>query len=109
MTSTVRSTLWIGPLDHAKVGDVGFLVQHSHNLKGWIRHDLRLTPAHTNQSQEPRLDGWCGTYNDVATHADGMVRVERVAKNERVLVKRLAGDELTAALEELGYPELAET
>ena len=37
-----------------------------------------------------------------------MARVERLARNGRALVRKLDGDELAAALEELGYPELLE-
>jgi len=33
--------------------------------------------------------------------------VERVAKNGRAYVRELEGAELVAALDELGYPELA--
>ena len=76
-------------------------------MRSSTRYELRSTPAHTNQSHEPRLHGWCGTYNDLSTSARGMVRVERMAKNGRAYVRELEGDELAAALEELGYPELA--
>lgn len=108
MTSTAKtSTLWIGPDETLRVGDVGFMVRHANAMKGWVRIEIRDTPAHTNQSHQPRLSGWCGTTNDVATYADGMARVERVAKNGRALVRRLESDDLAAALEELGYPELS--
>ena len=107
MTSTATTaTRWIGPDETLSVGDIGFLIEKSHNTAGWERYELRDTPAYTNQSRQPRLDGWCGSYNDLSTSACGMVKVERMAKNGRALVRELEGDELAAALEELGYPEL---
>lgn len=100
------TTQWIGPDENLSVGDVGFLINHSPEGKA-SRFFIRDTPAHTNQSHEPRLYGWCGSYNNMSTSACGVVRVERVAKNARAFVRELEGDELAAALEELGYPELA--
>lgn len=35
------------------------------------RIDIRDTPAITNSSREPRIDGWCGTTNDWAVYAHG--------------------------------------
>ena len=100
------TTMWIGPDEMLKVGDFGFLVQKSNDNNGWERYELRDTPAYTNRSIEPRLEGWCGTYNDVATYGCGMWRVERLARNGRAFIRKLEGGELGAALEELGYPEL---
>jgi hypothetical protein len=97
---------WIGPDETLSVGDVGFLIEQTHENQGWTRYDFRITPAHTNMSREPKLFGWCGTTNNLSTHGRGMARVIRVAKNHRVLVEGLAGAEVEAALEELGYPEL---
>jgi len=105
----MTATQWIGPDENLKVGDVGFLIEFSNAIRGSEHYGVRDTPAHTNQSHQPRLHGWCGTYNDLATYGRGMVRVERVAKNGRALVRQLAGAELAAALEDLGYPELAPT
>lgn len=102
------TTMWIGPDESLRAGDVGFLVERSHNLHGTSRYGLCDTPAHSNLSHEPRLHGWCGTTDDVATYGRGMARVERLAKNGRALVRVLTGDELAEALEEHGYPDLAE-
>jgi hypothetical protein len=33
------------------VGDVGFLVQRYHNIKGWDRYTLEPDPAHGNQEK----------------------------------------------------------
>jgi hypothetical protein len=44
----------------------------------------------------------------VGTYGRGVVRVERVARNNRAFVIELTGDELESALDRLGYPELAE-
>lgn len=101
------TTQWIGPDENLKLSDVGFLVHFKNQLKRYERYDLRDTPAHTNESHKPRLHGWCGSYNDLSTYAKGMGKVIRVAKNGRCLIQPLEGDELQAALEELGYPDLS--
>lgn len=105
---TTNSTRWIGPDDTLTVGTIGFLIEHSNENTGVSRFELRDTPPYTNRSHEPRLTGWCGTWNNVGTYGQGMARVERLARNGRALVRKLDGDELAAALEELGYPELLE-
>jgi hypothetical protein len=101
------TSMWIGPDDSLTTGQTGFLVEKSNEVRGWTRYELRDIPAHTNQSNEPRLHGWCGTNNDLATFGRGLVRVTRVARNGRAFVVELKGDELQAGLEELGYPDLA--
>jgi hypothetical protein len=102
------STKWIGPFDYEtwKLGDRAFLVRHTHHTKQWTRYDLRDNPPQTNQSLEPRIVGWCGTYNDVATHGEGLVKVVKIARNGRLQVQDLDDNERAEALEELGYPEL---
>jgi hypothetical protein len=97
---------WIGPNENLAVGDVGFLIKQTNENQGWTRYDLRITPAHTNMSRQPKLYGWCGSYNNLSTTAEGMAKVIRVAKNHRVLLEEIDGQEVEAALEELGYPEL---
>ena len=99
--------MWIDWNYPIKVGNVGFLVCRT-NEYGGERCALQDRPAYTNQSHEPLLTGWCGNYNNTSTHAMGMARVVKIAQNERMLVNELKGAELTAALEELGYPELEE-
>ncbi len=101
MTDT---TMWVGPQEDLGVGDVGFLINFSEGA-----HDsyvVRDTPAHTNMSHQPQLNGWCGTTNNRATYGCGMVKVERMAKNGRAFVRQLEGADLDAALEEFGYPGL---
>lgn len=100
------TTMWIGPDENLKVGDQGFLIEISNKVSGYERHELRDTPPYTNRSHEPRLEGWCGTYNDTATYGKGMWVVDRVAKNGRAFIRKLEGDDLEAALEEFGYPDL---
>ena len=105
----MSTSRWIGTeSDQFTVGQTGFLVELHHVTKGWRRFDLRDHPPKTNMSLQPRLNGWCGTTGDVACHAHGMARVERVARNGRAFVRELEGDELAAALDELGYPEMIE-
>jgi hypothetical protein len=87
------------------VGDIGFLVEVCPEQRADYCV-LQDRPAYTNQSHEPRLYGWCGTTNNVARFGQGVARVIRCAKNGRACVQALEGAELTAALEELGFPEL---
>lgn len=98
--------MWIGPDENLQVGDKGFLINVSNAIKGTDTYFLRDTPAHTNQSHEPRLRGWCGTWNDTATYGCGMWEVTRVAKNGRAFIRELEDRELFDALEEFGYPDL---
>lgn len=99
-------TRWIDNRNDSEVGDVGFLVNVSNHMTGLDRYDLRGTPAHTNGSHMPKLYGWCGSYNDTATHARGLVKIVKVTNNGRAKVETLKGQALEDALEELGYPDL---
>jgi hypothetical protein len=102
----MTKSLWIGPLSRDYyVGDFDFLIQIDHPQRD-ARYELRDTPAITNQSLQPTLHGWCGSYNDTSTFGCGVVEVVRVARNGRLFVRELEGEALSAALEELGYPEL---
>lgn len=85
-----------------------FLVEADHTGYGGVttRWQLRDQPLRTNQSHQPRLVGWCGETDNVSRHARGMVRVTSIAGNGRARIVRLQGAELTAALEQAGYPEL---
>ena len=100
------TTMWIGPDENLNVGSIGFLIEISNAISGYERYELRDTPPYTNQSHKPVLDGWCGSYNDTSTYGKGMWVVERMAKNGRALIRELEGDELQAALDEFGYPDL---
>ncbi len=102
------TTMWIGPDETLNVGDKGFLIEISHTTDRWERHELRDTPAYTNQSRKPKLNGWCGSYNNVATYGRGVWEVVRVAKNGRAFIKELEGDEMQAVLDYLGYPDLTD-
>lgn len=93
--------------EFAQPGAVAFLIATKRDDAKTEHLYLSDTPAHTNQSREPRLEGWCGTTNNVAKFARGVVRVERVRSNERADVTSLEGEELEQALLELGYSELA--
>ena len=88
--------------------DEGYLVRRVYLNQG-LRETLTLTdyPAHTNQSGEPRLTGWCGTTNDVAVHAEGIARVTRRAKNGRVRLSPVTDSaEVAAYCDETGFPGL---
>ena len=106
----MTDTLWVGPFYEKsyKTGDRAFLVRKCHKTRGGVSHyELRDTPPRTDQSFEWRLNGWCGTHNDLATYGEGMIEVIKVASNGRLQVRRLEGIDLYHALEEFGFPELA--
>ena len=88
------------------IGDIGFLIRsNDENHGNACRYRLSDHAARTNRSHEPKLEGWCGTTNNICVTACGMARVSRIAKNGRVcLVSVENPDEVAAALEELGYP-----
>jgi len=98
-------SIWIENYDGQPVGTIGFLVQVAPE-RGGERYHLSDRPPYTNQSHEPRLRGWCGTDNNVARFGCGLARITRCARNGRALVTQLEGAALSAALEELGFPEL---
>lgn len=101
----MSTKLWIDG-EHG-VGDAGFLVRISNPVKGSDRYELRNRPPTTNQSHQPRARGWCGTWNDTATHGCGVWKVVRVAKNGRVqLVEITDRSALVAFLDEHGFPDL---
>jgi hypothetical protein len=87
------------------VSTVGFLVR-TESERGVASYSLSNKPAHTNSSHEPKLDAWCGSWNNRSTFADGLARVARTAKNGRVCLARVPAT--ARLLEELGYPELAD-
>lgn len=98
------TTKWIDGQDFD--GDKGFLVEfYNSSAESW-RYALRNTPAYTNRSNEPRLHGWCGSYNNMSTTGCGAWKVLRVAKSGRMLIEKMEGEELAEFLEEMGYPEL---
>lgn len=102
----MKTPFWIDEQESYNVGDAGFLIRFYHENTGAEHYTLRDTPARTNRSHEDRLHGWCGSYNNVSTHACGAWRVTRTAKNGRMLISKLTGDELAAFLEEMGFPDL---
>ena len=89
-------------------GEIGFLVETCDASRKWATtHSLRDRPCHTNVSHEPRLRGWCGSTNNISYDALGLAKVVRVAKNGRVQIVEVKGEEGAAWLEnEAGYPEL---
>lgn len=97
--------VWIDACD---VSDIGFLVSNTRQgSEPYVT--LRDYPARTNQSRQPRLEGWCGTTNDVSCHAKGLARFVRYnSSRTRVLVQLIAPESVAAReyLEAEGYPEL---
>lgn len=98
-----------GDACEVRQGDVGFLIERS--SRGAERWTLSYTPAHTNQSHEPRLHGWCGETNNVSVYARGLARHVATGNphNGRIRIEPLTdATEIARALEVLAYPELAE-
>jgi hypothetical protein len=99
---------WIGPFydEDYEVGERAFLIRKANLNGGGDRFELRDTPPKTNLSFEWRLDGWCGSYNNISTYGEGMVEVIKLASNGRLKVRNLTGDALRSALDDFGFPEL---
>lgn len=99
---------WINCDDYStKIGTVGYLVEVWNSNTGGTSFHLYERPLHTNRSNEPRLQGWCGEDNNRSKTARGAWKVVRQNKaGDRAQIVKLAGDDLAAFLETDGYPEL---
>lgn len=96
---------WVDGDMGEKIGDVGYVV--SVERDGYSRWSLRDRPGHTNQSNEPRLEGWCGTTDNRALHAHGVGRIVAMnRRGDRLRVEYLEGRELAEFLVSDGYPRL---
>jgi hypothetical protein len=104
------SAIWIDDDNcefHWDSDGIGFLVETHRELDGGARtYSLRQHPPRGNQSGAPRLEGWCGSWNNVSTYGRGLARVARRAHNGRLCLARVPAT--PGLLDELGYPELAE-
>ena len=101
----MRELKWID-CDDLAVDQKGFLVCIE-PFQAAERYELRDRPPLTNQSREPRVVGWCGTGNAGAVYACGLWEVVKLARNGRAKICQLVErQEIAAALEELGFPEL---
>jgi len=98
--------IWVEEQQDFGVGDSAFLICFHDENRGATRYQMRLQPAYTNRSNEPKLNGWCGTYNNLSTTAFGAWKVAKIAKSGRYLLRSLEGQELKDFLNEMGYPEL---
>ncbi len=98
--------MWIDSSDER--GTIGYLVETiDNNNRGRASFSLRERPLRTNQSNEPRLSGWCGETDNRSRHASGVWQVIRVNKaGGRAQIRRLEGDALAAFLETDGHPDL---
>lgn len=99
-----RAQMWIDSNDGH---DIGFLVEFANVLRNSSRFYLSDRPPHTNQSHEPCAVGWCGTWNDIATHGHGVYQVVKRARNGRVLIREVTDRaQLDEFLGDVGYPGL---
>jgi len=92
------------------IGAVGFLVQRSEPYKPYINptHKLYDRPACTNMSHQPKLNGWCGSTDNVSINALGVAQVVQVFANGRARVRTLHGAEAVEALGKLGWSDMDE-
>lgn len=97
--------MWIDE-DRVAAGEKYFLIKISNENTNSSKYVLQNKPPYTNRSFQPKLYGWCGTNNNVATHGEGVWRVLRQAKSGRILIEQVNGEELIEFLEEMGYPEI---
>lgn len=101
--------MWIDH-DGGIEGDEGYLVEIVNTSTGRTRFALRDRPPRTNQSLEPRLDGWCGETDNRSLFARGAWCIMRTnAVGDRAEIKRMTGASLAAFLERDGYPELMQS
>lgn len=90
------------------LGSLGFRIDRSTPGQGETT-TLSQRPAHTNQSHQPRLYGWCGSSNNTNTYANGVWKVTRVASNGRVQICEVTDHaEVEAWLDSVGFPDLAD-
>ena len=89
-----------------KVGDIGFLV--SKDGEGIDRMTILREPGKLVGQDTPRLHGFLGSWNNVAEIAHGLGRVVAVdAEMDTLRIVPVAPTKVAAALDKLGYPELA--
>jgi hypothetical protein len=98
-------TTWID--GDYEIGHIGFRIDTSNPIRHTGTTLLTQHPAHTNQSGQARLYGWCGSTNDTNTYAMGLAKVVRRANNGRVQIAAVrALAEIAQFLEDVGYPSL---
>ena len=101
--------IWIDEYQCSSVDGIGFLVRIVDNNHGSAEHYCLDNRARcTNMSHEPKLHGWCGETNNISVYAEGLARISRRTKNDRICLTQIekGSQEEAKALEELGYPEL---
>jgi hypothetical protein len=101
---------WIDVSDneHTEPGTIGYLVDTRNNdNRGAMTLSLRERPLRTNQSNEPRLFGWCGETNNRSRTALGVWKIVRVNKaGDRAQIVKLDGAALATFLDADGHPDL---
>jgi hypothetical protein len=102
--------MWIDLQDpFFKVGSVGYLVRTVNTSTGTESYSLRERPLRTNQSNVPRLTGWCGETDNRSRYAEGCYRIARFnIAHERAQIIAVTGLALESFLADDGYPHLAE-
>jgi hypothetical protein len=100
--------MWIDSYNGETSGTIGYLVETLNTSNGRTTFSLHERPIRTNQSNVPRLQGWCGETNNRSHYARGLVRVTGAnASKDRIRVAAVKGDDARAFLEADGYPDLA--
>lgn len=96
---------WAGDARHRfTVGEVGFLMELKPEY-GQKRLEVRDSPVRTAGSLDDILFGEVSG-GRTFVEALGVAKITEVAKNGRGKVQTLWGEDLDAALLELGYPEI---
>jgi hypothetical protein len=100
--------MWIDS-SNVEVDEIGFLQETFHENTGSKNYRLTDRPPKTNRSFEYKLEGWCGTYNNVATYGRGVWKIIKTLPNERIHIEEVLGDERNMFLKEMGFPELVDS
>jgi hypothetical protein len=98
---------WIDCEYGTEIGTIGYLVETTNTNTGRTTWSLRERPLRTNQSNEPRLTGWCGETDNRTRFAHGVVKVVALnAPGDRAKFIRLRGVDLAVFLADNGHPGL---
>ena len=60
------------------VGDRGYLIESVDTNRGTTSWTMSTAPGLTNQSHEPRAEGWLGSTNNVSKHGRGYAEVVHI-------------------------------
>ena len=89
------------------VGTTGYLVRTVNENCDGTRWSLRDRPLRTNRSNEPILNGWGGSTNNISKYAYGVAKVVAInLARDRCRIQMVTGKDLAEFVEKDGYPDL---